>query len=132
MPYYKQGVELPNPAEGIIYKNMGIQETQNWTLITLRMKHRRMRWSEAGADNLAKLLCRKENKNLIETVERYSESLIFDESLKEIKEPLGASKSPWRDGKGLPYMEVSRGSLPLTGTPLTASRKALRKFMLGN
>ena len=116
LPYYKRGVELPKPAEGIIYKNMGIQETQNCTLITLRMKHRRMRWSEAGEDNLAKLLCRKENKNLIETVERYSESLIFDESLKEIKEPLSASKSPCRDGKGLHYMEVSRGSLPLTGT----------------
>ena len=132
LPYYKRGVELPKHAAGIIYKNMGIQETQNCTLITLRMKHRRMRCSEAGADNLAKLLCRKENKNLIETVKRYSESLIFDESLKEIKEPLSASKSPWRDGKGLPYMEVSRGSLPLTGTPLTAGRKALRKFILGN
>ena len=132
LPYYKRGIAIPKPAEGIIYKNMGIQETQNCTLITLRMKHRRMRWSESGADNLAKLLCRKENKNLIETVERYSESLIFDESLKEIKEPLSASKSPWKDGKGLPYMEVSRGSLPLTGTPLTAGRKALRKFILGN
>ena len=53
LPYYKRGVELPKPAEGIIYKNMGIQETQNCTLITLRMKHRRMRWSESGADNLA-------------------------------------------------------------------------------
>ena len=132
LPYYKRGVELPKHVAGIIYKNMGIQETQNCTLITLRMKHRRMRCSEAGADNLAKLLCRKENKNLIETVKRYSESLIFDESLKEIKEPLSASKSPWRDGKGLPYMEVSRGDLPLTGTPLTAGRKALRKFILGN
>ena len=58
--------------------------------------------------------------------------MIFDESLKKIKEPLSASKSPCRDGKGLPYMEVSRGSLPLTGTSLTASRKALRKFILGN
>ena len=132
LPYYKRGVELPKPAEGIIYKNMGIQETQNCTLITLRMKHRRMRWSESGADNLAKLLCRKENKDLVETVERYSSELIFDESQSEIKEPLSASKSPLRDGKGLPYMEVSRGSLPLTGTPLTTCRKALRNFILGN
>ena len=29
-------------------------------------------------------------------------------------------------------MEVSRGSLPLAGTPLTVGRKALRKFILGN
>ena len=132
LPYYKRGIKLPKPAEGIVYKNMGIQETQNCTLITLRMKHRRMRWSESGADNLAKLLCRKENKDLIETVERYSGELIFDESQSEIKEPLSASKSPSRDGKGLPYMEVGRESLPLTGTPLTAGRKALRNFILGN
>ena len=132
LPYYKRGIKLPEPVEGIIYKNMGIQETQNCTLITLRMKHRRMRWSESGANNLAKLLCRKENKDLIGTVERYSGELIFDESQSEIKEPLSASKSPLRDGKGLPYMEVGRGSLPLTGTPLTAGRKALRNFILGN
>jgi len=132
LPYYKRGIKLPEPVEGIIYKNMGIQETQNCTLITLRMKHRRMRWSESGANNLAKLLCRKENKDLIGTVERYSGELIFDESQSEIKEPLSASKSPSRDGKGLPYMEVGRGSLPLTGTPLTAGRKALRNFILGN
>ena len=132
LPYYKRGIKLPKPAEGIVYKNMGIQETQNCTLITLRMKHRRKRWSESGADNLAKLLCRKENKDLIETVERYSGELIFDESQSEIKEPLSASKSPSRDGKGLPYMEVGRESLPLTGTPLTAGRKALRNFILGN
>ena len=132
LPYYKRGIKLPEPVEGIIYKNMGIQETQNCTLITLRMKHRRMRWSESGADNLAKLLCRKENKDLIETVCRYSGELIFDESQSEIKEPLSASKSPSRDGKGLPYMEVGKGSLPLTGTPLTAGRKALRNFILGN
>ena len=132
LPYYKRGIKLPEPVEGIIYKNMGIQETQNCTLITLRMKHRRMRWSESGADNLAKLLCRKENKDLVETVERYSGELIFDESQSDIKEPLSASKSPSRDGKGLPYMEVGRGSLPLTGTPLTAGRKALRNFILGN
>ena len=103
LPYYKRGIKLPEPVEGIIYKNMGIQETQNCTLITLRMKHRHMRWSESGADNLAKFLCRKENKDLIETVERYSGELIFDESQSEIKEPLSASKSPSRDGKGLPY-----------------------------
>ena len=71
-------------------------------------------------------------KDLIDTACCYSGELIFDESQSEIKEPLSASKSPSRDGKGLPYMEVGRGSLPLTGTPLTADRKALRNFILGN
>ena len=31
--------------KGILYKNMGVQESQNCTVITMRMKHRRMRWS---------------------------------------------------------------------------------------
>ena len=58
------------------------------------MKHRRMRWSESGADNLAKLLCRKENKALVETFERYSGVLILYERLSEVKESLSALKSP--------------------------------------
>ena len=90
---------------------MDIQETQNFTLITQRMEHRRMRWSESGADNYAKLLCRKENKALVENVERYLGALIFDGRLSEIKKPLSASKSQLRDGKGLSCMEVGRGSL---------------------
>jgi hypothetical protein len=43
------------------------KENQNCTVITLRMKHRRMRWSVSGANNLAKALYRKENRELIDT-----------------------------------------------------------------
>ena len=62
LPYDKQGIKIPEPSEGILYKQMGVQESQNCTVITMRMKHRRMRWSKAGANNLAKALYRKENK----------------------------------------------------------------------
>ena len=55
LPYQKQGKEIPAPKEGIIYKNMGVQESQNCTVITLRMKHRRMRWSVKGARGLGDL-----------------------------------------------------------------------------
>ena len=44
LPYQKREKQIPAPKEGIIYKNMGVQESQNCTVITLRMKHRRMRW----------------------------------------------------------------------------------------
>ena len=56
LPYDKQGIKIPEPSEGILYKQMGVQESQNCTVITMRMKHRRMRWSKAGANNLAKAL----------------------------------------------------------------------------
>ena len=29
LPYDKRGITIPEPKEGIIYKGMGIQETQN-------------------------------------------------------------------------------------------------------
>ena len=44
LSYYKRGIAIPKTAEDIIYKNMGIQEIQNYTLITLRIKCRQMRW----------------------------------------------------------------------------------------
>ncbi len=70
LPYDKQGIEIPKPSEGLVYKNRGVQESQNCAVLTMRMKHRRMRWSSKGANNLAKDLYRKENKELIETIQR--------------------------------------------------------------
>ena len=70
LPYDRQGVKIPELAEGQVYKHMGVQESQNCTVITMRMKHRRMRWSVSGANNLAKALYRRENKELINTIER--------------------------------------------------------------
>lgn len=61
LPYQERGIKIPEAKAGILYKNMGVQENQNCTVITLRMKHRRMRWSANGANNMAKTLYRKEN-----------------------------------------------------------------------
>lgn len=61
LPYQERGIKIPEAKAGILYKNMGVQENQNCTVITLRMKYRRMRWSANGANNMAKTLYRKEN-----------------------------------------------------------------------
>ena len=108
LPYDKQGKEIPAPQAGMIYKGMGVQENQNCTTITLRMKNRRMRWSVKGANNLAKVLYRKENRELIETIDRYTEGLIFTIQMQEIVETLSVAKAPKKDGKGNPYAEVVR------------------------
>ena len=102
LPYQKQGRKIPEPREGIVYKNMGVQESQNCTVITMRMKHRRMRWSAKGANNLAKVLCCKENKELCSTIERYTDGLIFHARMNEVIETLSAAKAPKKDGKGNP------------------------------
>ena len=127
LPYDKQGKKIPAPKEGIIYKGMGVQETQNCTVITLRMKHRRMRWSVNGANNLAKALYRKENKELIDTIERYTDGLVFTMQLNEIVETLSAAKTPKKDGKGNPYIDVISAHMPLLEAMQTVSRKAFKK-----
>lgn len=127
LPYDKQGKEIPKPQTGIVYKTMGVQENQNCTVITLRMKNRRMRWSVKGANNLAKALYRKENKELIETIDRYTDGLIFTMQMQEIVETLSATKAPKKDGKGNPYADVISAHMPLLEAMQTASRKAFKR-----
>ena len=127
LPYDKRGITIPEPQEGIVYKGMGVQESQNCTVITLRMKNRRMRWSENGANNLAKALYRKENKELIETIDRYTDGLIVSMQMQEIVETLSAAKAPKRDGKGNPYVDVVNMHMPLIDAVQTVARKAFKK-----
>jgi len=127
LPYNKRGIAIPKPQEGLLYKGMGIQETQNCTVITLRMKHRRMRWSVSGANNLAKALYRKENKELVETIDRYTDGLIFTMQMQEIIETLSAAKAPKKDGKGNPYADRFNHHMPLFEAMQTASRKAFKR-----
>ena len=127
LPYDKQGITIPKPSEGILYKHMGVQESQNCTVITMRMKHRRMRWSKAGANNLAKALYRKENKELINTIERYTDGLIFTMQMREVIEVLSAAKAPTNDGKGNPYADRIRMHMPLLDAMQSASTKAFMR-----
>ena len=130
LPYRKQGKKIPEPREGIVYKNMGVQESQNCTVITMRMKHRRMRWSVKGASNMAKVLCCKENKELCRTIEKYTDGLIFNARMNEIMETLSAAKTSKKDGKGNRYVELMRGHVPLIDAAATASRKAFRNAFI--
>ena len=126
LPCGRQGKEIPEPPEGVVYKGMGVQENQNCTVVTLRMKHRRMRWSVNGANNMAKALYRKENRELIDTIERYTDGLIFPMQMEEIIQTLSAAKAPKKDGKGNPYAEKISRHMPLLDAMQTASRKAFR------
>ncbi len=124
LPYQERGIKIPEAKPGIVYKNMGVQENQNCTTITLRMKHRRMRWSENGANNMAKALYRKENRELADTIERYTDGLVFTMQMQEIVQTLSAAKAPKKDGKGNIYVDVITHHMPLLDAMRTASRKA--------
>lgn len=126
LPYQERGIKIPEARDGVVYKNMGVQENQNCTVVTLRMKHRRMRWSVSGANKLAKLLYRKENRELIDTIERYTDGLVFTMQMQEVLQVLSAAKSPKKDGKGSAYVETISSHVPLMDAMMTASRKAFK------
>jgi len=130
LPYRERGIKFPAPPEGMRYGNMGVQENQNCTVITMRMKGDRKRWSESGANNMAKLLYRKENKELASTVGRYAEALAFNIQMTEIITVLSAAKAPKKDGKGSPYIERINMHVPLRDAIQTASVKAFEKALL--
>lgn len=125
IPYQRRGIKLPKEQQGIVYKNLGTQENHNCSVITQRMKHRRMSWSINGANNIAKLLVRKENKTLYDTIERYTNEIIIATRLNEVIEVLSAAKAPKYDGKGNKDGNIQKGHFALRDAEMTASRKAL-------
>ena len=125
IPYQRRGIKLPKEPEGIVYKNLGTQENHNCSVITQRMKHRRMSWSMNGANNIVKLLVRKENKTLYDTIERYTDGIIMAARLNEVVEVLSAAKAPKYDGKGNKDGNIQKGHFALRDAMMTASRKAL-------
>lgn len=91
------------------------------------MKHRRMRWSKSGANNLAKALYRRENRELIETIDRYTDGLVFTMQMQEIIETISAAKAPKKDGKGNRYIDLMNGNVPIRDAVQTESRKIFKK-----
>lgn len=58
---------------------MGVQENQNCTVITLRMKGKRKCWAEKSAANMVRLLYYRENKKLMDAVDRYTDGAVWVE-----------------------------------------------------
>jgi hypothetical protein len=127
VPWQKQRNDYPEAPAGMVYKNMGVQENQNCTTITLRMKEGRRRWSKAGANNMAKLLTCRENKELVGTIERYTDGILIAEPVEEILRTLSAAKAPKKDGKGNAYIELMNHHMPLIDALQTNARKIFRK-----
>ena len=80
---------------------------------------------------MAKALYRKENKELIQTIDRYTDGLIFTMQMQEIIETLSAAKAPKKDGKGNPYVDIVNMHMPILDAMQTASRKAFKRAFCG-
>ena len=75
---------------------------------------------------MAKALARKENHELHETIERYSEEFAYGGEIIEAITTLSAAKAPRKDGKGSPYADIWNCHMPLFDAMMTEARKSLR------
>ena len=123
------GIDLQAP-EGQTYKNMGVQENQNCSLITNRMKGRKMRWSVEGADNLAKIIYTRENGDLEKIIEKYDGVIILPDDYEKEIQILSADKVQKVIGSGSRYIEILRGALPVLGSPVGNYTDTIRKMSM--
>ena len=52
----KQKLKTYSKKTGLKYRNMGCQESNNYSKLTRRMKKKRMSWSKRGSENIAKVI----------------------------------------------------------------------------
>jgi len=124
LTWAERGIELPDPPEGIVYRNLGTQESSNCDLITQRMKHRKGSWSENGANNMAKIRC-------------FRNTIGLDTALGILPPPpppmdksasLSAAKSPKYDGNGYDASWLF-AKMPFDQVSCTNGRNAVRGLL---
>jgi hypothetical protein len=100
IPCHRRGLNLPQPAEGKVYRRMGAMESNIFTIIGNRMKGGRACWSIDGGNNLARLLCLKTTGKLSQTLQAIASVVLPERYAEEIEVKMSVAKIPIRVGKG--------------------------------
>jgi hypothetical protein len=124
LPWQDRGISIPEPPEGIVYRNMGVQESSNGTIITHRMKHERGSWSTEGASNMAKALCFRDTIGLGLVLGALPDAPAGGLPA----DVLSAAKAPVYDGNGHDGTWL-RAALPLEEAFMTSGREAIRNLV---
>jgi len=111
IPYNKRDdLKLPEPKHGIVYRNLGVMESNIFSIIGSRMKGRRAVWSTSGANHLAKLLALKSTNRLDYMLNIIHRSYVADDFAAQINTGLSAAKVPTTVGRGWNFF--LQGSIP--------------------
>jgi hypothetical protein len=127
-PYQDRGLRIPKNPDGIEYKNLGTQENQNCSNITLRMKHRKCSWSISGGNHMGKILARIANRTIWKDIKHYKDAIVENDKAPVVWEILSAAQAPKYDGRGNKTGNIAEGHIILKESGMTASRKAFLKI----
>jgi hypothetical protein len=114
IPCKRQGLDMPEPPEGIVYTNMGAMESNVFTIIGNRMKGRRACWSVDGGNNMARLLCLRATKKLSETLQSLASIVLPEKYTEEIVTQFSSARVAKSVGKG--YNGIQKAA-PAPATP---------------
>ncbi len=59
--YNERNLSIPEPQNGVYYRNLGTMEHNICDILAQRMKNNKTSWSIDGAENMARILCQKVN-----------------------------------------------------------------------
>jgi hypothetical protein len=110
--YKRRGIDLSPPSDNIEYRGCGAMESNVFSIIGRRMKHRRANWSINGGNNLARFLTLKSTGKLSETLKNLTSVVLPSTYEHEIQTILSSAKIPKAVGKG--YSGVKQSSIPNT------------------
>ena len=128
VPYKLRSLSLPEPPEGLSYRNLGTMESSVCDVIKLRMKGRKMSWTKSGANALGKLLALRASGKLYDELDTLFNSRLSYDKLEEIVEEVvqlsaaEANRKPKRTG----IYPIKRAPMPYEGQAMTLGRKAIR------
>ncbi len=126
--YRNRGLRIPDNPEGIEYKNLGTQENQNCSNITLRMKHRKCSWSISGGNHMGKILARIANGTIWDDIKHYKDAIVESDKASVVWEILSAAQAPKYDGLGNRTGNIAEGHIILKDSGMTASRRAFLRI----
>lgn len=124
----REGIKIPEAPAGMVYKNLGTQENQNCSVITLRMKNNKGSWSISGGGHMAKILVRFANRTIWDDILHYRDAAIESDKEEVILNILSAAKAPKYDGKGKKTGNVMTGHILYREAEMTFSRKEFLKI----
>ena len=109
---------------------MGTMEADICNIIALRMKNRKMSWSEKGGNNLAKLLTARASGELYKQLDGIFDGTVSETMQNEIIEVVQLSAAQAnRMNKGNGTIPIKTVPMPYEGQPLTEGRKAIRDLV---
>ena len=124
----REELEIPEAPKGMIYKNLGTQESLNCSVVTLRMKNNKTSWSISGGGHMAKILVRFANGSIWDDILHYKDAVLESDKEGVIVNILSAAKAPKYDGKGNKTGNILTGHILYREAEMTFSRKAFLKI----